>query len=126
MCLGFDVEDQCIKPIDYVRERTDLDVPPTLESANQLLYTKFEDWQYQEESRGWFKLDERENGHYFYPFDNKIRLREVIAGPLCDETEATIQEALGDNRDVAVRKARLAFKTFRVVSTGWHYGKAEI
>jgi hypothetical protein len=121
MCLGFDVEEKCLKPIAYVRERMDLDIPPTPESANQLLFTKFEDWRYEEEWRGWFKLDEREDGHYFYPFDDKIRLREIIAGALCNVTEDTIREALDDNRDVAVVRARLAFKTFRVVRTDWHF-----
>jgi hypothetical protein len=125
MCLGFDVEEKCLKPIAYVSKRTNLNMPLTRESADQLLFTKFVDWRYEEEWRGWFEFDEREDGHYFYPFDRKIRLREAIAGPLCNVTEDTIREALGDKRDVAVIRARLAFKTFRVVRTEWHFSNEE-
>ena len=58
---------------------------------------------------------------FFYHFDEKIQLREVVAEPLCEVTEKRIREALGDMKDVAVIKARLAFKTFRVVARGWRF-----
>ena len=37
----------------------------------------------EEELRGWFKLEERDpsTGFYFYPFDDKLKLSEIIAGP---------------------------------------------
>jgi hypothetical protein len=126
MCLGFDVEEQILKPVTYVGERPNFEMPPTLENMKQLLFTKFEDWQYEEELRGWLSLDTREDGHYFYPFDKKVKLCEVIAGPLCDVTEATIREALGDNHDVALIKARLAFRTFRVVRNQWQFSNERI
>lgn len=102
--------------VNYVMERSNLKVPPTKEGIEELLSTKFQDWQYEEELRNWFKLDEREDGHYFYPFDGLVRLREVIAGPLCAVPKSRIDEALkGTAESVSVIKARLAFKTFRVV-----------
>jgi hypothetical protein len=122
ICLGFEADDRALKAVSYVAERADLPIPPTLESMQQLLFTKFQDWQYEEEWRNWFRLDERDGDHYFYPFDERVQLREVIAGPLCDVTETQISEALGDiKNNVAVIKAGLAFKTFRIVRPHWHF-----
>jgi hypothetical protein len=116
MCLGFDVDDRVLKAVDYVQERSDLKTPPTKESADELLFTKYRDWQYEEELRNWFQLNEREGGHYFYPFDGFVRLGEVIAGPLCTTPREEIEEALRGYHDtVVLTKARLAFRTFRVV-----------
>lgn len=116
ICLGFDVDDHGLKPVKYVEERPALKMPPTKESTDELLFTKYRDWQYEEELRNWFKFDKREDGHYFYPFDGFVQLREVIAGPLCTESKDRIEEALKDySEEVLVIKARLAFKTFQVV-----------
>ena len=68
--------------------------------------------------RGWFRLEERDasTGHYFYSFDEKVQLREIIAGPLCDASRATIDAALKGYEDhVRVVKARLAFTTFQII-----------
>jgi hypothetical protein len=118
MCLGFDVDGRGLKAVKYVKERSNLKMPPTKQSADELLFTKYRDWQYEEEWRNWFRLDKREEGHYFYPFDGFVQLREVIAGPLCTESENRINEALREYpaEGVSVIKARLAFKTFRVVN----------
>jgi hypothetical protein len=114
--LGFDVDDRSLKPVDYVEDRPALKMPPTKESVDELLFTKYRDWKYEEELRNWFKFDKREDGHYFYPFDGFVQLKEVIAGPLCTESNGRISQALKDYPgEVLVIKARLAFKTFRVV-----------
>jgi hypothetical protein len=116
VCLGFDVDDRGLRQVDYVEERSDLTMPPTKESADELLFTKCRDWRYEEELRNWFKLDEREGGHYFYPFDRFVQLREVIIGPLCATRKEDIEDALRTYQDsVTITKARLAFRTFRVV-----------
>lgn len=93
-------------------------MPPTERDANQLLFSKFTDWKYEEEWRGWIGLDEPDAStqFYFYRFDGHIRLREIIAGPLCEVSEARIYEALkGRTKAIRVLKARLAFGSFRVV-----------
>jgi len=115
ICLGFDVDDRGLKPVAYANERPSLRVPPTMESINELLFTKFRDWSYEEELRNWFRLDEREGEHYFYPFDTLVRLREVIVEPLRGLSNAVIEKSLEEYNGVSVLKARLAFKTFRVV-----------
>lgn len=116
ICLGFEVDERGLQEVKYVNERQNLQIPPTIESAKQLLFTKFRDWHYEEELRNWFRLDERDGDHYFYPFDDFIQLREVIAGPLCSATKSEIDEALkGYGAPIQIIKARLAFKTFLVV-----------
>ena len=52
----------------------------------------------------------------FYPFDDFVQLREVIIGPLCATQKEDIEDALKTYQDtVTITKARLAFRTFRVV-----------
>ncbi len=119
MCLGFEVDEKFLKPVIYAAKRTPLELPATQETMDQLLFTKFRDWCYEEELRGWFSLDERDasSGYYFYSFDDKIQLREVIAGPLCETPKATIDTALHgyDGDHIRVVKSRLAFKEFQIV-----------
>ena len=118
ICLGFDVDSRGAKAVAYQSERPQLRIPPSQVNADQLLYTKFLDWHYEEEWRNWIQIDEREpaTGLYFYNFDSYVQLREVIIGPLCEVSEAKVKHALGDSEaKISVIKARLAFKTFRVV-----------
>ena len=118
ICLGFDIDSRGAKAVTYQSKRPRLRIPPSRAEADQLLYTKFLDWQYEEEWRSWIQIDERDpaTGLYFYNFDSCVRLREVVAGPLCDVPEAKFKDVLRGYADkISVIKARLAFKTFRVV-----------
>jgi hypothetical protein len=124
MCLGFDIDEDTVKSVKYVKDRPS--VGPTLIEdlkalLDHLLWTKYIEWQYEEELRAWVQFDEREpiTKFYFYDFGERLQLKEVIAGPLCEVTEMEIRDALGATQDVDVIKARLAFKTFRVVRKGW-------
>lgn len=126
ICLGFEVDDQYLRPITYVKERLPLSVPITEAAIQQLLYTKYKDWSYEEELRGWFRFDERDpSGHYFYDFDEKIRLSKVIAGPLCSTTKMEIESALKSYENgIHVIKARLAFTSFQVVEDRRGFGRS--
>jgi len=118
ICLGFEVDERVLRPVSYVKKRTALQLPPTQETMKELLFTKYRDWSYEGELRSWFGLEERDasTGHYFYSFDDKVQLREVIAGPLCDTPKATIDAGLnGYEHPVCVIKARLAFTTFQII-----------
>ncbi len=126
MCLGFDLEESTVRPVNYVAERVPIEYPfvgGIEKVSDQLLWTKYNGWQYEEEVRSWIKFIERdsETKLYFCNFAENIQLKEVIAGPLCQVTEQEIREALGDIKDVDVIKARLAFKTFRIVRMGWGF-----
>lgn len=119
ICLGFKVDERILRRVTYVRDRSPLKLPLTKETADLLLWTKYWDWRYEKEWRSWLQLDEREDGHYFYHLNSQpqlLRLCEVIVGPLCQATEVQVEAALGDQSDsVKIIKARLAFRTFRVV-----------
>ncbi|HET9180774.1 MAG TPA: DUF2971 domain-containing protein, partial [Candidatus Angelobacter sp.] len=117
MALGFDIRDELLRPVDYVDKR------PSFKNANQatakgLLFTKFSGWQYEEESRIYTRLEERDpvSHLHFAEFSDDLVLQEVIAGPLCTESKQIIRSSLeGYAYRVRLIKSRLAFKTFRVV-----------
>jgi hypothetical protein len=119
ICLGFEGRDSILKKVRYAKRRLPLKLPLTNETADRLLWTKYWDWKYEREWRIWLKLDERDGDSYFYKFESQpdlLRLREVIVGPLCETTEEQVRTALDGRYDgVKIMKARLAFRTFRVV-----------
>src|SRR5260370_36609373 len=84
ICLGFDVPSDSIKGVQYVVTRPPLRFPLTEATTQKLLFTKYRDWRYEEEWRGWFRLDTRDpgTGYAFYALADKVRLRVEIVGPL--------------------------------------------
>lgn len=117
IALGFDIDDQILRPVSYRRTRPilktiDLKVP------DWLLYTKYVDWEYEHEARIFTDLKDRDprTNLYFADFNDQLVLREVIAGPLCSASEETLRAATGAAANVTFRKARLAFRSFRVVT----------
>lgn len=117
MALGFDMAGNCIKKVSYVEKRPALDSVDE-ELAHHVLYTKFIDWQYEQEVRVFRPLEDKDplSGKYFADFSENWVLREVIVGPLCTVTKRELAEALGDHRSgVTFIKARLAFNSFKVV-----------
>jgi len=58
----------------------------------------------------------REHGLYFWPFGADLRLAEVILGPPCEVPLASVRELTdATNVQAVVFKARLTFRSFRVV-----------
>lgn len=124
MCLGFDIAPAFVKPIAYLPDRiiaaveNDTGFTPEEELVEQLLFTKFKHWSYEEELRAYVQLDkdESEGGLYFMPFGSTLQLREVILGASCPIPVARIRELVaGFSPTVYVKKARLAFRSFKVV-----------
>ena len=129
ICLGFDVV--AAKDITYRKSklpyRLDFTKPRaglSNEDFEKILYTKFQDWQYEEEWRLGTDLTSPEPSPdnpnkllYFLDFSSQFQLREVIVGLRSNVTEAQLKTALQDGQhdNVKVIKARLAFNTFRVV-----------
>jgi hypothetical protein len=62
------MDDRILRQVKYVKERSPLKLPLSKQTADELLWTKYWDWKYEQEWRSWLQLDERENGHYFYHF----------------------------------------------------------
>ena len=85
-----------------------------------MLFTKYRDWKYEEEWRGWFRLDTRDptTGYYFYDLDDKVRLRELIVGPLCEAPKEGIEAALTRYAGaVRILKAALRLRHSRLLRT---------
>jgi hypothetical protein len=119
VCLGFDVPDESVQSVRYVRKRTPLSVPVRDKDIARLLNTKYSGWKYEEEWRSWFRREDRDesSGLYFHQFSDRIQLREVIAGPLCEVPRSSFDQALERYESrVKLVKARLAFGSFRVVA----------
>ncbi len=127
VCLGFDVAPTAgMKKVRYIADR----IPPKLMAMKaegpeaaahmlDLLTLKFDHWQYEQEHRLFVGIGDKhdEHGLFFYDFDAAVRLREVIVGALSEISAEQVAEALGNLAPkVVVRKGRLAFKTFEVVS----------
>ena len=125
IALGFDLADSVAKPVSYASDRLLASFPASGDPIDasedfveSLLYTKYEHWGYEEEVRVFVQLDPytREDGSYFYPFSEELNLREVVLGTLCPIPISRVRELIDDlYNDVQVRKARLAFKWFKVV-----------
>ena len=125
VCLAFEVPDALIKEVDYrksplrfERHRFLADSRFAQEFSDQLVSTKYQDWQYEREIRLFVKLDPKAeiDGRYFCDFSNDLRLAEVIVGVESLMNRQAILTALGEiSVDVKIRKARLAFKSFRII-----------
>ena len=126
LCLQFEVRDDLAKPVTYTKAR--LAVDSTLiggqgqdaeEFIQRAISTKFSHWRYEDEVRLFVRLEDRdeETGFWFKDFDADLRLTEVIVGVDSDASRNEIGDALGDVGDgVSLRKARLSFRQFAVVT----------
>lgn len=127
IALGFEVDEKHLSHIKYSQNRvearfkdnnSDSGLDPAY--ANDLLHTKYKHWEYEEESRLHVKLatSDEEGGLYFSSFDGvALKLVEVILGHSCNIPINVIKTLVDlSYENVEVRKARLAFKEFKVVT----------
>ena len=125
IALGFDLNPDKCKRVEYVSERPTLR-EVDLQVSHDLLFTKFADWKYEEEVRMFVNLSDidPETSLYFADFGDDCQLREVVVGPLCDLTPTQLSEVLGDSTydGVTITKARLAFNSFRIVTDQRGFG----
>jgi len=126
VCLGFDIQAD-VKPVNYTEKRLEINLnsfealpqEEQLKRMKQLLLTKYLGWAYEDEVRAHTSLEERDTstGLYYFEFGENLKLKEIIAGPLCSvENRKKIKEAIGRcSETVEVIQARLAFRSFDVV-----------
>ena len=126
IALGFDVPAELLKKVNYAKKPFAITfverdgktrVHPTV--TDRLVATKFSDWRYEDEMRLFVGLDHdvAESGMYFVPFSGQLVLREVILGPHCELPQDGIRDMVSEfNPPVSVIKARVAFKSFSVVT----------
>lgn len=126
LCLGFDVPDDLLKHVHYQQRRMIIDPavietggPAAEEFMSALISTKSSHWRYENEVRTFVRLNERDPGSdlYFADFSASLALREVIIGHRSTVSRVELAVALGAlEPTVRAKKARLAFRTFRVVT----------
>jgi hypothetical protein len=120
------VPDELLKRVRYQRCRMtidpgmiDVDGPAAEAFMADLISTKSSHWRYENEVRCFVALDERDpdTGLYFADFSDQLALREVIIGHCSTISRADLSRAFGDLAPVVkTRKARLAFRSFRIVT----------
>jgi DUF2971 family protein len=129
LCLGFkipkvkgDPEIDESRRVRYIRRP--LKFPANFESlpdakrfavVEKILFTKFVKWDYEKEIRIWAHLQHEENGLYYFEFDGKLQLVEVIIGAKCSLPRSAIERALGSLvSKIKIRKARAAYNGFKM------------
>lgn len=89
LCLGFEVPDAVCRAVKYERQRLRLPAEPSLTDAEILIFTKYINWQYEQELRVWAALNESESGLYVAEFGPMLRLKKV-AGARCSLSLSTV------------------------------------
>ena len=118
MCLGFDVAEQLLLPVAYETERPPFPPELTEEFAKPLLSTKYKGWGYEKEARVFLRLDplEERDGLFYAGFSSRVKLKQVIVGPLCNKRAELLPIIKPYGGAIEVIKARLAFRSFAVVA----------
>ncbi len=118
ICMGFDIPKNKLEKVKYINNRIKCSDSIDMKLMQKCLFTKFKQWEYEQEYRFYIKLDKstEENGLYFFDFAKDMKLKKVIVGCRSEASRKDISVALGDlSSKVEVFKARPAFKTFSVV-----------
>jgi hypothetical protein len=116
MCLGFEIPENASQKVRYVNSRLKLSDSLEVDDADAWLYTKYENWAYEQEIRCWTTLDTPSQGMYFMEFAPSLKLVEVIAGARSILTKSKILEAIKPlGNEVKLIKARAGFQRFEIV-----------
>ena len=116
VCVGFDVPTKHLRQVSYVTSRFPWPEQLSQGFMEQVLFSKFVHWSYEDEYRAWASLDEVDDGQYYVNFSESLRLKQVLVGCESSLTRAEIVDALGDTgKDVESFKVRAAFRSFRIV-----------
>ena len=118
LALGFDISTNVIRKVKYIQERPAFRAVDE-KLAQSFLYTKYAGWSYEEEARVWTTVQDPDpvSGLYFAEFSVDVLLREVIVGHLSKVAHAELKKTLKEPAgQVQVKKARLAFNSFRIVT----------
>lgn len=123
LCLGFDLPDETVVPVTYQDSRIEVDIDALNEDTIlRFLSSKFSDWSYEEEVRIITDLSEldQQDKNYYANFGKELVLREVIVGALSEVSRNSVETEIGkaglDLSQIKLLKARLAFKSFAVVT----------
>lgn len=127
LCLEFEVPDADLAKVHYRFSRLkkelvhlfDSNLAAREKAMLACLTTKFSHWKYEKEWRVFAALDTPDkNGLYFADFSDNLKLTGVIVGPRSIVSRADLEAAFLKsklNYRPSAFKARLAFRSFRVV-----------
>lgn len=123
VCLGFDISDGYVTPIQYLEARAlhHLDDKSSVDShqfqfIDQMLYHKAQEWSYEREIRAIVLLDGPRRPMYHIPFGYDLQLREIIIGCRNPLSPIDLEPfVLPQETSVQILKARPAFKRFEMV-----------
>ena len=129
ICLGFDLRrGKEVQEVVYAETRprgksgtSEDEQSITTDIKNCLFRTKYEGWKYEQELRRFVDLSKtkQEKGLYFLPFDEDLRLREIILGKRNEYSLKAIRAlANSTNPGAVVFKTRLERRGFRIVGDG--------
>ena len=129
ICLGFDLRPGSeVQEVLYKEKRPRIELGPLGDPSSipadlqdLLLRTKFIGWKYEQERRRFVDLSKakQEKGLYFLPFDEDLRLKEVILGVRNDLSLEAIRKLTEvTNPGAVVFKTRLERRFFRIVGDG--------
>jgi hypothetical protein len=82
IALGFDVDENKLRRVSYRKTRPVLKKNSLTSVPDWLLFTKYDDWRYEQEARIYTTLNDRDpgTGFYFGDFSEQLVLREVMRG----------------------------------------------
>jgi hypothetical protein len=124
ICLGFEIPADKCKTITYVPQRLAFPTSPTKEDSERILFTKYINWEYEQEVRMWARLNEKDNNLYFASFGEDLKLVKVVAGARYELSENDIVQALGPlAKNVIVIQARAGLKKFEIVENKQGFAK---
>lgn len=124
ICLGFWAKPEKLLDVTYCKDRIDggFDGGPVVLSPEmkELLFTvKADVWKYEGEIRRRVPLHETqkmEDGKHVFPFDDTLKLSEIILGEKCTKTPEEIRALVSKKYGrVPVYQARSAWKSFNMV-----------
>lgn len=123
--LGFDVADEKLNKVHYTTMRPKVEFDQKTRKIingsqvlDDLIRTKFTEWQYENEHRMYAELDKAEQAARlsFVKFSEDLILREVILGMNCVKPIEEIRRIVNSNfSKVKVIKAGMALRKFKVI-----------
>ena len=125
VCLGIEIPDERVVPMNYQPERLEvlltmspLEAAVDEELIKQVVTTKFQDWAYEREWRYMTKLEhpDEDNGFHYIEFSPQFELREIIAGARCERSSADLRrQVFGNTETIKVFRTKAAFGAFSMV-----------
>ena len=125
VAIEIEVQDNIAHPIKYRKNRYVLDSKKQKSIGTKfnkkdiegIWFTKYRQWKYEEEIR--VIVDKSEcvkcGSKYFHNFNQEVKLKGFVLGPLCKITVEMIEEKLPLQTKLTIIKSRLAFRSYKIV-----------